>query len=84
MEHHLKAASFHLGESILRNGNPWGAYGAFASEVTVAYQTMPVIPIPGLTMATFTVTRMVQMRAEQIGSLTVAARCCVGAAEPRV
>ena len=39
-----------------------GADGAPASQVTVTYQSDPLIPIPGLLMGRLTITRIVQMR----------------------
>lgn len=39
-----------------------GADGAPASTVTVAYRTLPLVPIPGLLPGRLTVARTVQMR----------------------
>jgi Flp pilus assembly protein TadG len=39
-----------------------GPDGAFAAEVTVTYQTVGLIPIPGLLSKQATITRMVKMR----------------------
>lgn len=39
-----------------------GPDGANATRVTVAYRTIPLIPIPGVMMMQFTITRIVEMR----------------------
>ena len=41
---------------------PPSADNTRAASVTVTYQTVPLIPIPGLLMSQFTFTRNVQMR----------------------
>jgi Flp pilus assembly protein TadG len=39
-----------------------GPDGAAATQVSVTYQTLPMIPIPGMMMGQMTITRVVQMR----------------------
>ena len=44
------------------DGRPLGVDGARASEVAVTYQTVTMIPIPGMVAKQFNITRTVQMR----------------------
>jgi len=44
------------------SGRPLGVDGAHASEVSVTYQTVSMIPIPGLLAMQFNITRTAQMR----------------------
>jgi Flp pilus assembly protein TadG len=50
------------GPMVVRAQAVTGADGESASTVSVTYQTVPMIPIPGLVAGQLTVTRTVQMR----------------------